>query len=106
MMQPIHERLENVKMFIKMIKQHLTFNIVEIQDAFGPTIVDSSIDSIICSNETYSGCLAINKIRHERNLPQLQIYEIGLIFDSAESFKMSSTFFRKELLDQNKINKN
>ena len=98
------------------VRKGVELNVIPIKDPFGPTKDDGTIDGIVCSSETYSGCLKINNARKEANLNELEIYRINVIANTQEksddptvdneiTTKMSSTFLRSLIAhNKNEIN--
>ena len=54
-------------------------DVVPISDPFGPTGWDPDIQALVVSGETLSGGNAVNKIRKERDLSQLEIFVVDVI---------------------------
>jgi pantetheine-phosphate adenylyltransferase len=77
--------------FLNFIKPNLNTNVIEIFDAFGPTITDPNLDAIVVSSETLNGAIKINKIRKEKGFNKLAI----LLTRRGEGYILSSTFIRK-----------
>lgn len=75
------------------------YQIIPLEDPFGPAISDSTLDSMICSSETYRGCLRINQLRVKKGLRPLIVTLIPLLLNKAGS-KLSSTDIRGSI--QNK----
>lgn len=69
------------------------YQIVPLEDPFGPAISESTLDSMICSSETYRGCLRINQLRARKGLRPLVITLIPLTLNKAGT-KLSSTDIR------------
>ncbi len=88
----IVERISRVGEFLRGIKKDkdLSLNIVPINDPFGPTITDHTIDAIIVSSETLMGAKKINQIRREKNMKPLDV----LITRRSMGATLSSTFLR------------
>lgn len=63
----------------------LSLNIVPINDAFGPSIVDAGLTAIIASKETMKGAAAVNAERFKRGLGQLDTYIIDLTEEKWEA---------------------
>lgn len=79
--------------------------VVPISDPFGPTITDSSIVALVCSEETEKGGEAVNKEREKRGFPPLDLRIIDVISSDNASvekqdistLKISSTWIREYL---------
>ncbi|KAH6663280.1 hypothetical protein F5X68DRAFT_218251 [Plectosphaerella plurivora] len=52
---------------------------VEIQDPFGPTITDESVEALVVSGETRSGGQAVNDKRAAQGWKQLDVYEVDVL---------------------------
>lgn len=57
----------------------IQMDVVEIEDPFGPTAWDADIQALVVSRETASGGEAVNKLRADKGLPQLEVYTIEVI---------------------------
>lgn len=78
-MLPLETRMKDVREFLNDIDSTLSYEIVSIQDPFGPTATDPNLDLIVVSDETTKGGQKVNEIRQERNLRELEIYSIPLV---------------------------
>lgn len=74
------------------------YEIVKLEDAYGPAIVDSEIDAIVVSEETKVGALEINDIREKRGLEPLEIIVIPIVM-AANGKPISSTRIRRGEID-------
>jgi pantetheine-phosphate adenylyltransferase len=74
------------------------YEIVKLEDAYGPAIADSEIDAIVVSSETKPRALEINDIRHKRGLSPLEIIVIPMVM-AANGRRISSTRIRKGEID-------
>lgn len=54
---------------------------VPIQDVYGPTATDPTIEALVVSDETVAGGEAINKLRREKELGELEVWVIKLVAD-------------------------
>ena len=55
--------------------------IVPLNDPAGPTKTDPNIECLVVSAETLSGGNAVNKIRKEAGLPEMDLFSIELVGD-------------------------
>ena len=65
----------------------------ELKDAFGDSTVDATYTAIVCSDETRSGCDAINAARRSSGLAPLDVVVAPLVTDAA-GVKLSSSALR------------
>ena len=63
LMEPTDTRIKSVKQCISLVKPQLEQNIVPIEDAFGPSIVDERLQCIVVSKETLKGGHIVNDKR-------------------------------------------
>ena len=80
-------------------KKHQNYDIQELNDPYGTTISDESIDAIVVSEETEPTAFKINKIRKERGMKPLDIVTIGMVL-AADGIPISSTRIRKGEIDK------
>lgn len=102
LMETTEERICKVKEFLQDIKQSLEYQVVPIEDPYGPSISDASIGAIAVSEETMMGAESINKQRTEMGLRPLEVEVIHIInndnIQDGDEKKISSTTIRKRLL--------
>jgi len=92
--QSFDERKKQVEEFVSKIEKKDKVKIVKLNNIFGPTLTDKSIDLLVCSPLTKSGADLINQSRVKRNLKELPI-EICLLEKSPDGKHISSTRIRK-----------
>lgn len=99
---PVEERISQLREFLLDIDSTLQYDIVPIDDPFGPTQTDPNIDMIVVSAETLRGGQKVNEIRASKNLSQLDIFSIDIVesnvSDSVHESKVSSSNTRIDLL--------
>lgn len=99
---PVTERIKQVEEFLTDIDDSLKYEIVPIQDPFGPTKSDSDMQAIVVSAETYKGGLKVNELRLKNKLNELNIHCIKLVeLESGiadKEYKVSSSNQRMDLL--------
>ncbi|MHA1410196.1 MAG: phosphopantetheine adenylyltransferase [Candidatus Odinarchaeia archaeon] len=91
---PYSKRKENLEKFILTLDVKPEFEIIKIDDKYGPSIHIPEIDAIVVSNETLQTAKEINLIRTENNLPQLEIYVVNTVL-AEDGQPVSSTRIRK-----------
>ncbi|XP_031638702.1 bifunctional coenzyme A synthase [Contarinia nasturtii] len=102
LIQPVKTRISVVRDFLETIDNTLIYEVVPIQDSFGPTKTVPDLDVIIVSAETYRGGEKVNEIREANNLKKLQIHCIDIIElennEEGKENKISSSNQRMDLL--------
>lgn len=87
----------------------ITIHCVVIQDAFGPTITQEHLDSLVVSAETRAGGKAVNDKRVEQGWKALEVFEVDVL-DAEEApetpaptqnfaSKISSTAIRRQIAE-------
>uniref|UniRef100_A0A1B0FAQ6 Bifunctional coenzyme A synthase n=1 Tax=Glossina morsitans morsitans TaxID=37546 RepID=A0A1B0FAQ6_GLOMM len=99
---PVEQRISELREFLQEIDSTLHYEIVPIDDPYGPTNSDPNMDMIVVSSETLRGGEKINEIRAKNNLKLLDIYCIDLVENSngkgPKESKISSSNARIDLL--------
>ncbi|XP_030375685.1 bifunctional coenzyme A synthase [Scaptodrosophila lebanonensis] len=99
---PVEERIAQLRDFLMDIDSTLQYDIVPIDDPFGPTQHDPDMDMIVVSAETFRGGQKVNEIRSSKHLSQLDIFVIDIVesnvSDSIHESKVSSSNTRIDLL--------
>ncbi|CAE6441389.1 hypothetical protein ACGC1H_004221 [Rhizoctonia solani] len=106
--QPITKRTASVASFVRMFKPSIECDAVAIQDIYGPTAWDPSVQALIVSSETLGGASSVAQLRLERSLPPMDLFIIDVISTSSvvlpeqgtaalRDAKMSSTYIREWL---------
>ena len=112
LMQPVELRVALVEDFLRAIKPSLVYEIIPIQDAYGPATRDAALQAIVVSDETAKGGEACNVKRaagaHSDGevLPPMQVLVMALVDADgsadadavSEETKVSSTDARKRQL--------
>lgn len=68
LIEPVDQRIANVKRFLMDIKPTLQMDVLAISDVFGPTAYDPDIDCIVVSQETSKGGEIVNAERQKKVL--------------------------------------
>ncbi|KAL1721077.1 hypothetical protein EV715DRAFT_249420 [Schizophyllum commune] len=104
-------RETRLRAFLMLVNPALTYDIVPINDVYGPTGWDENIQALVVSKETESGAQAIATHRAEKGLPALRTFVIDVISPTSHKLdaedehalretKMGSTFIRQWILEQ------
>jgi pantetheine-phosphate adenylyltransferase len=95
--EPCNVRMTNLRSLLE--KKHQNYDIQELNDPYGTTITDETIDAIVVSEETEPTAFKINKIRKEKNMKPLDIVTIGMVL-ADDGIPISSTRIRKGEIDK------
>ncbi|XP_039964772.1 bifunctional coenzyme A synthase isoform X1 [Bactrocera tryoni] len=100
---PVESRIAEMRDFLTEIDASLQYEIVPINDPFGPTKSDPNMDMIVVSAETLKGGHKVNEVRTKNNLRPLEIHCVGLVESTdlsggPKEKKMSSSNTRIDLL--------
>jgi len=105
-MEDLSTRISRVRSFLQLFRPGLVYDIVPINDVYGPTGWDADIQALVVSKETLSGANSIASHRASHSLPALRTFVIDVISSESSSLdsedaeklkqtKMSSTFIRE-----------
>ncbi|EZA48353.1 hypothetical protein DMN91_008338 [Ooceraea biroi] len=102
LIEPCTQRISEVKEFLEDVDSSITYNVVPIEDMYGPTKEDPTLEMIVVSEETKRGGDKVNELRLQKNLSKLDIYVVELAVDEChnkhEEAKISSSNQRIRLL--------
>ncbi len=126
-MEDLTERTRRVRGFLEFFKPGLDYDIVPINDVYGPTAWDPNIQALVVSKETLSGAaesvwfclfqwnarpilLPVAKHRESKDFPALEVFIIDVISATSANLdhqdvtwlrnaKLSSTFIRQWIVD-------
>ncbi|CAF1115784.1 unnamed protein product [Adineta steineri] len=101
-LEPIADRMSNVRSFIDLIRPSIHVHCEPIEDPCGPSATMADLNCIIVSEETKLGAVQVNKERKENGLSQLSVHVVQTIPASDDNHdgddKLSSTSLRREML--------
>lgn len=99
-------RVERVKRFLEVFKEESYFEVIKIEDKYGPAIEDPELESIFVTIDTIESAFEINKIRREKGLKVLEIVIVPMVIAECGGF-ISSSRIRSGEIDRNgkKLNK-
>ncbi|CDR48233.1 hypothetical protein NBRC10512_007101 [Rhodotorula toruloides] len=90
LLEPLDVRIRNVESFVALIRPEIQCECVPLQDVYGPTANDPSIQALVVSDETKAGGDTINKLRTSRSLPPLDVWCISLVAHDAQGGSTTS----------------
>jgi pantetheine-phosphate adenylyltransferase len=93
------QRLTDLKAFLRQNDLHRRADILCIDDPYGVTLSDRSLEALVVSRETEPMALLINRKRRENGLPPLQIVAIDMV-PSDNHFPISTTRIRYGEIDR------
>jgi pantetheine-phosphate adenylyltransferase len=93
-------RLKNLKKFIEDKFNKSNYSIYELNDFYGPTVLNKNVQAIVTTEVTKENCIKINQLRRSKGLPQLEIIVVPLVEDQ-EGKVISSTRIREGEIDIN-----
>ncbi|BGP50532.1 hypothetical protein JCM10450v2_006451 [Rhodotorula kratochvilovae] len=79
LLEPLAERIRAVERFVALVRPSIQCDAVPLQDVYGPTAHDPSIEALVVSDETRAGGDSINALRLTRSLDPLEIFSISLV---------------------------
>ncbi|XP_066596883.1 bifunctional coenzyme A synthase isoform X2 [Prorops nasuta] len=102
LIEPCSNRIMNVKDFLEDVDSSLIYDILPIDDMYGPTKSDPNLDMIVVSEETERGGEKVNEYRAKLSMNILDIHIVKLLSDQKskpyEEKKISSSNQRIRLL--------
>ncbi|KAF8914884.1 hypothetical protein CPB85DRAFT_465632 [Mucidula mucida] len=111
-LQDIMTRTSQVRKFLSLFRPGLQYDVVPINDVYGPTGWDPNIQALVVSHETLSGARSIATHRESHGLPPLKTFIIDVISASSKldpaneemlnHAKMSSTCIRGWIVNKRK----
>lgn len=96
---PYEERLKELEAFLDNLDVKERAEIVALDDQFGTTLTDGSIEALVVSEETKPVALRINEKRQEARLPQLEIVAVNMV-PSENCTPISTTKIRRGEIDR------
>ena len=96
-------RLANLQDLLKSMKSLDRFQIVPLENDWGPSVVDEDFEAIIVSDETKSTAQKINKIRSAEGKSELEIVIVPMIKAQDENRISSSRIRNKEIDSEGKL---
>jgi len=93
-------RLKNLKNFIAEKLNKSNYSIYELNNFYGPTVLNREVEAIVTTESSKENCLKINNLRESKNIGKLEIVIVPLVEDH-EGKVISSTRIRQGEIDWN-----
>ena len=103
LINPYNIRLVNLQNLLKSMKSLDKFQIVPLENDWGPSVVDEDFEAIIVSDETKYTAQKINKIRSADGKTELEIVVVPMIRAQDGNRISSSRIRNKEINSEGKI---
>ena len=100
---PYNIRLANLQNLLKSMKSLDKFQIVPLENDWGPSVIDEDFEAIIVSDETKSTAQKINKIRSANGKTELEIVVVPMIRAQDGNRVSSSRIRNKEINSEGKL---
>ena len=95
-----HIRLKNLRKFIKEKFNKSNYSIYELNNFYGPTVLNKEVQAIVTTESSKENCIKINALRESKNIIKLEIVIVPLVEDH-EGKVISSTRIRQGEIDIN-----
>lgn len=98
---PIHKYDERLKNLLSVIFQkfpNTNFEISQLNNDFGPAVLEKDVQALIVSDETSDQGNVLNKLRTERNLPPVEVIVVPM-FLAKDGVRISSTRIKNSEID-------
>ena len=93
-------RLKNLRNFIAEKFNKSNYSIYELNNFYGPTVLNREVQAIVTTESSKENCLKINNLRESKNIGKLEIVIVPLVEDH-EGKVISSTRIRQGEIDWN-----
>ena len=92
------ERSKNLEKTINDKFPNCSFEIIKLDDDFGPAVIEGNVDALVVSEETSKKGDILNALRKERNLMPVEIITVPMKMAS-DGNRISSTRIRNSEID-------
>ena len=94
------KRLSSLKDVIEKNFPNASYEISELENDFGPAVIEGSVKALVVSEETGSKGVKLNELRGERNLPPVEIVIVPMVL-AKDGKAISSTRIKNSEIDSN-----
>lgn len=78
----LHDYFQRYHTLESMIKKNFPnsqFEISKLDNDFGPAVLEKEVEALVVSEETVGKSRILNKLRHERQLPPIEIVSVPMV---------------------------
>lgn len=97
--KPHVERVEALRRYLESKVASDRFEVVPIDDPYGPTLTSLEMEALVVSDETYRRAVEINRLREARGLKPLKIIKVGMVL-ADDGKPISTTRIRLGEIDE------
>jgi pantetheine-phosphate adenylyltransferase len=94
------KRFETLSNVIKLNFPNVLFQISELDDDFGPSVLEENVQALIVSDETKNQGNVLNQLRTQQNLSPVQIITVPMIL-AHDGKRISTTRIKNLEIDSN-----
>ncbi|MBU0974267.1 pantetheine-phosphate adenylyltransferase [Patescibacteria group bacterium] len=103
--KPFNKTIEHTTIRSKAVKnfcaqERINAKIIELNDIFGPTIEQKTVQAIACTTDTASGADKINEVRSKMSMRELPIHVHKLLLDKEKLDPINSSRIRTGEIDR------
>ena len=92
------KRLSSLKDVIEKNFPNASYEISELENDFGPAVIEGSVKGLVVSEDTSSKGVKLNELRAERNLPSVEIVVVPMVL-AKDGKAISSTRIKNSEID-------
>lgn len=96
------DRKKEVLAFVERVYRRCDYNVVGLEDAYGPALTDPYMDLITVSYETYEAIHKLNQLREEKGFLRIDDHQIPLLFHHIDG-EDDGSFDMKEKISSSEI---
>lgn len=75
-----------------------SYEIVKLEDDFGPTVLEGNVQALVASEETSNKANILNEKRKEKNLPPVEVVVVPMV-KAKDGGRISTTRIKKSEID-------
>jgi pantetheine-phosphate adenylyltransferase len=92
------ERYNTLESMIKKNFPNSQFEISKLDNDFGPAVLEKEVEALVVSEETVGKGQILNKLRHERQLPPVEIVSVTMVL-ATDGKRISTSRIKNSEID-------